>query len=159
MNSVDEECPDVFLSPSEVERISAIVQLVGRRQDGPLQFRFDPTALNSSLPPNYIHNLRMSVFRLSTRALAAPLRLASRQPQAFRPLPIAAWRSYSASALSADAITARITDVLHSFEKVDPSKVRSYAFALFARLPSRVGGAADEISGGRRRIGTCGTPG
>ncbi|KAL8290130.1 hypothetical protein RQP46_003069 [Phenoliferia psychrophenolica] len=69
----------------------------------------------------------MSLFRLSTRALSAPLRLASRQPQVFAPAPIAAWRSYSASALSADAITARITDVLHSFEKVDPSKVSATA--------------------------------
>ena len=92
----------------------------------------------------------MSIFRLSTRALSAPLRVAARQPQAFTPSPIAAWRSYSASALSADAIKARITDVLHSFEKVDPSKVRSTAVRGTSDRRALVRGTSpEEIFGGR----------
>ncbi|KAM0745646.1 acyl carrier protein [Meredithblackwellia eburnea MCA 4105] len=60
------------------------------------------------------------MFRLASRAIATPARVALRQQQQ----PVAVWKAaYSASALNADSIKARITDVLQSFEKVDPSKV------------------------------------
>ncbi|KAK4698494.1 NADH dehydrogenase (ubiquinone) 1 alpha/beta subcomplex 1, acyl-carrier protein, partial [Phenoliferia sp. Uapishka_3] len=62
----------------------------------------------------------MSIFR----AISTPLRVASRQAAApvFRPSTLLTPRFYSASSLSADAIKARITEVITSFEKVDPSK-------------------------------------
>lgn len=51
------------------------------------------------------------------------------QPLAFSLKPLAA-RGYAAAAgLSKDDITVRILDVLKSFEKVDSSKVRGYAFS------------------------------
>lgn len=59
---------------------------------------------------------------------AAPIALRP-QPLAFSLKPLAA-RGYAAAAgLSKDDITVRILDVLKSFEKVDSSKVRGYAFS------------------------------
>ncbi|GAA5898360.1 hypothetical protein JCM5296_001350 [Sporobolomyces johnsonii] len=65
------------------------------------------------------------MFRLAARSLVAPARRAAVTPLRF-PSPLVAvqqQRFYAASALSQDAIKARIEDVLKSFEKVDSSKV------------------------------------
>lgn len=109
-------------------------------------FGSDQHTTSPTPPSSLLSSPKMSLFRLSTRALAAPLRVASRQP-AFAPSPaLAAWRSYSASALTADSIKARIVDVLQSFEKVDPAKVRSPPPLLLPPLPrlAHAGSAKEE---------------
>ncbi|TXT16012.1 hypothetical protein VHUM_00515 [Vanrija humicola] len=58
------------------------------------------------------------MFRLALRAAASPARAAL-----VRPAAVPAFRAYSAAALTKDDITARVLDVLKSFEKVDASKL------------------------------------
>jgi NADH dehydrogenase (ubiquinone) 1 alpha/beta subcomplex 1 len=63
------------------------------------------------------------MFRLALRSAAAPI---ARRTVVASPAPVsllAQQRFYASSSLSADAIKARIEDVLKSFEKVDSTKV------------------------------------
>lgn len=72
----------------------------------------------------------LPLLRTARAALRQTAPIALRpQPLAFSLKPLAA-RGYAAAAgLSKDDITVRILDVLKSFEKVDSSKVRGYAFS------------------------------
>ncbi|GAA6039100.1 hypothetical protein JCM8097_005324 [Rhodosporidiobolus ruineniae] len=64
------------------------------------------------------------MFRLALRSAApAVRRVAAPAPQRLAPSLLQQQRFYAASSLSADAIKARIEDVLKSFEKVDSTKV------------------------------------
>ncbi|BGP15296.1 hypothetical protein JCM10213_002989 [Rhodosporidiobolus nylandii] len=64
------------------------------------------------------------MFRLALRSAAPAVRRTAAAPAPLRlPSLLQQQRFYAASSLSADAIKARIEDVLKSFEKVDSTKV------------------------------------